>query len=253
MRNMDFFEQIEHREVLWDERKIFVPVFYYDSMTMGALFIVPLTKLKERMPSSRMHPLRITPWHGAISITAMEYRETDIGPYNEVSISIPFTLDRPTPIFTGILRKAPAEPSIFILHLPVSTQIARDAGVELAGYPKIVASIEFEKETDWVTCHLAENNQHILSFTGRRLEDHQVPRTRMHAFTSRGGRLLRSEVILSERQQAGSRQSAHVQLKLGDHPIAQELKALNPGRMLSYQYTPQCQSILTPVIESFAL
>jgi hypothetical protein len=183
----------------------------------------------------------------------MEYRDSDIGPYNEFSISVPFTLDKPTPVFTGILRKAPEEPCAFIRHLPVTTEIARDAGVELAGYPKILASIDFEREADWVTCHLAEDNRHILSFAVRCLEERQVSRSKMHVFTSRAKRLLRSELILSERRQAASKQSAHVKLELGDHPIAQELKALNLGRMLAYQYTPQHQSILTPVIESFAM
>ena len=253
MRNLEFFEEIEHPEVPWGERTVYVPVFYYDVMRMGALFVAPLTKLKGWMPSPRMYPLRLTPWHGAVSIAAMEYRDSDIGPYNEVSISVPFTLDMPTPIFTGILRKAPEEPSAFIRHLPVTTEIARDLGVEFAGYPKIHASIEFENEAGWITCHVAEDDQHILSFAGRQLENRLVPRSRMQLFTSRNGRLLRSEMMVSERQQAASKRAADVQLTLGDHPIAQELKAISLGRMLDYQYTPQHQCILTPVIESFAM
>jgi hypothetical protein len=39
---------------------------------------------------------------------------------------------------------------------------------------------------------------------------------------------------------------------LGDHPIAQELEELGLGRMLAYQYAPSYQSILSPVLESFA-
>jgi hypothetical protein len=39
---------------------------------------------------------------------------------------------------------------------------------------------------------------------------------------------------------------------LGDHPIAQELKGLDIGRLLGYQYQPEYQTILTPVIESLA-
>jgi hypothetical protein len=252
MPEPDFFKEIEHREVPWGTRSIHVPVFYYDAMIMGALFAAPRTKLKACLPSDRMHPLRLTPWHGVLSLSVMEYRDCDLGPYNEVSISIPFTLDRATPALTGIVRKAPEEPSSYIHHLPVTTEIARDLGVEFAGYPKILANIEFEEATDRVTCHVAEGDRHILSLSGRRLETRQAPRLRMHIFTARQGRLLRSELILSERQRATSRRTADVQLTLGDHPMAQELKALNPGRLLAYQYTPQYQSILAPVIESFA-
>ena len=62
--------------------------------------------------------------------------------------------------------------------------------------------------------------------------------------------LLRSEMILSERELPGSRKAADVQLELGDHPIAQELTGLDIGRAIGFTYAPDYQIILTPVIES---
>jgi hypothetical protein len=41
-------------------------------------------------------------------------------------------------------------------------------------------------------------------------------------------------------------------LELGEHEIAQGLRALNLGRVLHYQYCPQTQAILTSVFESYA-
>lgn len=41
----DFFAGIEHREVLWGERVIRVPVFYRDVMSLGALFLAPSERL----------------------------------------------------------------------------------------------------------------------------------------------------------------------------------------------------------------
>lgn len=120
-----------------------------------------------------------------------------VGSYNKVSVSIPFTLDRPSPLFTGSLRKSPGVPQLYIRHLPVTTEIARDTGVEFAGYPKFLADIEFEKQGDWVTCHLAEKNQHILTFAVRQLELHETPRSRIDVFTTRRGRILRSPVVSS--------------------------------------------------------
>jgi hypothetical protein len=188
-----------------------------------------------------------------VSIAAMEFRDSDIGPYNEVGISIPFTLDKATPLFTGILRKSPAVPQLYIHHLPVTTEIARAAGADFAGYPKFIANIEFEKKDGWITCRLAEDDQHILTLAGRQLETQNAPRARVHYFTIRNGRLLRSEGISSEKQQGSSKNAADVRLELGDHPIAQELKGLDLGRMLAYQYAPSHQSVLSPVLESFAV
>jgi hypothetical protein len=215
--------------------------------------MAPMEKLKALLPSPRMHPIRITPWNGVLSISGMEFRDSDLGPYNEVSISIPSTLDKATPVFTGSLRKGPVEPYLYIHHLPVTTEIALAAGVEFAGYPKFLANIEFEREAGWVTCRLAEGERHLLTLAGRQLEVRVAPRSRSHAFTVRNGSLLRSEIILGKRGVGASRDSSDVRLELGDHPIAQELEGLDIGRMLGYQYTPEYQYILTPVIESLAV
>jgi hypothetical protein len=254
MRDSDFFQEIEHREMPWGQRSFFIPVvFYYDTMRLDTFFLAPRGKLQALMPSPRMHPIRVTPWHGIVTISTMEFRDTDLGPYNEVAISIPFTMDKASPLFAGILRKSRGEPNIYIHRLPVTSEIARDSGVEFAGYPKFLAGIKFEKQADWITCHLAEADQTILTLAGRRLETHQVPRSRVNFFTTRNGRILRSTGISNERLLARSKDRSHVRLELGDHPIAQELRELELGRMLAYQYVPQYQSILSPALESFAI
>jgi hypothetical protein len=251
MRDASFFQEIEHAQVPWGERSIYVPVFYYDTMRLNTVFLAPQNKLKALLPSARMHPIRVLPGQGIVAISAMAFRDSDLGPYNEVSISIPFTLDRATPLFTGILRKGPEISRIYIRHLPVTTEIARAAGVDFAGYPKFLASIEFEKRDGWISCRLAEGERHILTLSGRELEVQDAPRSRVQYFTARGGRLLCSEGITSERREATSRDAGHARLQLGDHPISQELEELGLGRLLAYQYAPSYQSILSPVLESF--
>jgi hypothetical protein len=159
----------------------------------------------------------------------MEFRDSDIEPYNEVAVGIPFTMDKATPPFTGILRKSPEEPNLYIHHLPVTTEIARDAGVDFAGYPKFVATIEFERSEDWITCPLTEGEQSILTLSGRQLDTHRAPRSRMNFFSIQGGRLLRSIGVSSERMLGTSKDRSDVRLELGDHPISRELKELGLG------------------------
>ena len=146
MRNSDFFQQIAHVDVPWGDRTISVPLFYYDISAIGVAFLTPLDKIRKLLPSPCMHPLRVTPWHGMTTINAYEYRDCDLGPYNEVAVGFPITIDQASPVFTGLVRKLPGVPKVYVHHLPVTTEIARDAGVEFANYPKFVASIAFEKK-----------------------------------------------------------------------------------------------------------
>jgi hypothetical protein len=249
----DFFSEIAHVEVPWGERSIWVPLFYRDMAVLRVAYLASAAKLREWLPSGRMHPLRITPGQGVLSISAYCYRDCDIGPYNEVSISVPFTLDKPSPLFTGFLGRGPSELDGYIHHLPVTTQVARDAGVEFAGYPKFVAEIDFEVGKEWVICRLAQGGRDVLTMSGRVGELRDGRRSRQNAYTARSGRLLRSQAMASACQVTGSKNPADLRLELGEHPIADELRQVGIGRMLGYGYVPSMQLILTPVIESLAL
>jgi len=252
MSTNDFFREIEHPEVPWREYLLHVPVFYPDIRMMTASFLAPLDRIRALLPSTRLKPYRVTPWHGIASVTCYCYRETDLGPYNEVGVGFPVTIDRETPVFTGILRKTPAVAMTYTHRLPVTTEIARVVGAEFAGYPKFVADIAFSEDDAWLTCDLGVDGQHILTMRGRKLPTTEVPRYRLNALTFRNDTILRSQLTLSEREMGLSRSGDDVVLEVGDHEISEEIRELNLGRVLMYGHCPQAQGILTPVIESFA-
>ena len=247
-----FFQEIEHTPVPWRDYQLYAPLFYQDLMFLTISLLAPMHRLKALLPSSRLKPYRITPWHGALSITAYAYRECDLGPYNEVSIAIPVTIDRDTPLFTGTLRKMPPVLMPYILHLPVTTEIAREVGAEFAGYPKFIAEIEFVDNGNWLTCELRADNQHVLSVGCQKTALTRFPRYRVNPLTYRRGYLLRSELVIDERQMGRSRNGKEARLALGAHPIAEALRGMNLGKVLGYGYCPRAQAILTPVFESFA-
>jgi hypothetical protein len=218
---------------------------------LTAMFMAPLEGVRALLPSKRLHPYRPTPRQSVVYISAYEYRASDIGPYNELGISIPVSLDRPSPVFTGLLWPAPAEPDGYVLHLPVTTEIACALGIESGAYPKFLADIEFKEEGDWVSCRLSEATQHILTLAVRKGQPEPVPRRRMHPINASSGRLLRSLAISAEREEFSSRSPADAKLELGSHRISQELRDLHLGRMVECQYMPSLQIILTGIVESF--
>lgn len=220
---------------------------------MSVSILVPQESLRSILPSKRLKPYRITPSQGVLTITAYEYRESDIDPYNEVSISVPVTMDVNTPLFTGSLRKLPKVPLVYIHRLPVTTEIAREVGADFAGYPKFIADIEYTENERWLTCELKAGDHHILTLTGRKLALVKRPRTRVKPLTHRRGYLLRSEFVLSETEIGYSKGGGDVKLELGDHDIALELENLGLGKTLGYQYCPHIKGILTPVFESYPI
>ena len=247
-----FFAGIEHTPVPWRGHTLHVPIFYPDFAYVAGSWLAPLDRIREILPSTRLHPYRVLPGKGLVSISAYCYRESDLGPYNEVSLGIPVTLDSPAPLFTGIIRKPPTILTSYTHRLPVSTEIARLVGAEFAGYPKFVASIEFTEEQDEVTCRLSDGGRQILTFHGAVLPLRPRRRGYVQPITSRAGYLLRSEFVVSEADVGASKKGQEVALELGDHPMAEEIRSLQLERAVHYLYCPRASGILTPVIESFA-
>lgn len=252
MKDNDFFYGISQARVPWKDQIITAPVFYQDVATLAAHFLAPAHMVRHLLPSARMHPIRAFPGRSVVSLVGYEYRHSDIGPYNEFAIAVPITLDRPSPQFTGSLRPLPQELLVYVRHLPVTTEIARATGVELAGYPKTLADISFERDRGWVSCRLAYGDAHVLTLAARvGRPTTRSAQTRVHSINARHGHLLRIETIISEREEAVGRNPSDVRLELGQHPIADELRALRLGRVVGCSYAPEHQAILTPVLESW--
>jgi len=165
---------------------------------------------------------------------------------------IPITIDKDTPIFTDSLRKMPETMMSYSHQLPVTTEIAREEGLEFSGYPKFIAEIEFTKEDTWITCELKPENQHTLTLSGQHLVEKIFPRFRVDPITYRNGYILRSALVMSERKMSSSKREDDAKIGLGEHPITEELRGMKLGKMLGYRYFSHVQGVLTPVIESFS-
>jgi hypothetical protein len=253
MRDLAFYQQVDQLQKPCRGRPLHLPVFYYDLTAVMAGFLTPLDGVRALLPSPRMKPLRATPWHAVTIISCFEYRDSDAGPYNEVAIAFPFTMDRAAPVLTGLLDEIARGPLAYVYKLPVTTELAYQFGVDFYNYPKFMANIDFTREDGWIRCRLAEGGRHILTLSARQLPLKPAPRWRFHGITTRDDRILRSEVIVNVRRQAFSRNPANVRLELGDHELGKELGRLKLGRMVHLQYLPECQTTLSGVVESYEM
>jgi hypothetical protein len=246
-----FFEGIAHKEVSWDNRTLSVPLIYYDAMASGAAFLTLLAKIQGLLPTPRMQPVRLTPRHGLTTITAYAYRDCDVGPYNEVAIGFPVTLSEGALSFTRPSRGQSGARVVYAHRLPVTTEIARDAGGEFANYSKFVADIAFEEADVTFSCRLAEKHDQVLSLTVSHLDLEAGERTYIHSLTFREGRILRLEFVLSASERGKSGKAKGARLELGDHPITDELRELGLGRVVYCYRVPRFQAVLSPVPASF--
>jgi hypothetical protein len=247
---MRFFADVVQVDTEFNGEPAKIPVFYYHATAMTAIFCARMSVLKGLMPKQTYFPCPALPGVGVVAITCFEYHDTDIRPYNELSISIPMTYRRrsyvPGAALLSSLRAN--EFHVFIHHLPVTTKIALDGGVVVYNYPKFLSTIQFEEANGQTTVTLAEGDEVILRLTAPKIPTSTSKVLRYVTYPVKGARAQHADVLMNAKRFGMNVLPKHVQLELGEnHPIARELsRAILWRRPILYQYMPECQTILYP-------
>ena len=110
--------------------------------------------VKAILAKRHLNPKEIVPGETRLQIVACQMRSVQVsGPYNEVSIQVP----------VNSLDESPDD-KFAHLYLPVNTEAARWPGVDIYGFPKFIARIDFTQDENQIACQLAENEVPILEF-----------------------------------------------------------------------------------------
>ena len=238
-----FFDQFDYEEIDFKGEKGEVPAKYFDVFTISALFPVSAKKLKKYLPTKKMKLIKPFPGISLIFIMAYEYKHISaLGPYNEVGIGFPLVFKTGDQKYEGTQ----------FIHLPVTTERARELGFDLYGYPKFVADIHFEKGGQTTKCNLIHDDEHILSLEVPKLEVKETTSV-SHSFTVKDNKLLRTRVS-SQGFNGTSREKGKAILTLGNHPIAKEIdELLYKNESVAHSYEPKKQVALPLAEEEYEL
>lgn len=249
MRRSPFFDGVAQSEVTIGGQAAKVPIFYYDGTATSAVFAARLAAVRRLMPDPRFSPARLAPGLGAVAITCFEYRDTDIGPYNELAISVVlnepwFLPNLPGRALLSSLRRRQLH--AWVAHLPVTTEIARAGGVDFYNYPKFLAGIDFAQSECTRTCRLSEGAEHILTLSGRKIATPRTEQFQLFSHLYMDRQPQSSEFKINTSAMGVSLDPRSATLELGErHPIAQELAGLLVGRRpIQYQYLASFEGIL---------
>lgn len=168
---MDFFRGIEQFEINFEGEKGKIPVFYRSTYGMFGFFPAKSSKVKELLPARIKEKFKvpeIIPRLTMCGIAGFMYKNSSLGPYNEVAITFPVKQKqkmKPNIFILNLTDIIRGEFHVYVRHLPVTTKIAKEAGVIIYNYPKFIADIEFQNGSSFI---LAENKKEILSFKIRK-------------------------------------------------------------------------------------
>ena len=224
------------RRVLSDGAECFLPIRYFDVQCLVATFLVAPNQASELLVAG-LQPVLQEDGKAVVDLFCIAYRKTDIGPYNEVGLTV--------------RAKAPGDPiaANYVVNLPVTTAVANRAGREIWGYNKFVAAIDVNSNGKAFSTALRDSdNETICALEGERGASVPAPATDILTFTLHQGRLIKTVIRVLTPSLASSGDSFVFKVGISRHPMTSNLRtvALDEARPVLIQYTDPFQALLFP-------
>jgi hypothetical protein len=247
MRSLDprFLDVVSPVRVALSHGAIDLPIVYRDVEALTAFFPFPVRNAVNALPAgSGLVPVLAWRGHAVLVLACFDYKDSGVGSYGEVAIAILASTRRLPPLVPALIERYLENVGLYVVHLPVTTELAYRAGRELWNYPKFVADICFRTEGDRRVCELSEGGRSILTLSVASRGARHYEARPFRTFTVRDGKLLRTVVPMQSEFRLSRGRGAAV-LTTGDHSVGRELAALEPGRfVLEARHVLRMQSIL---------
>jgi len=225
-----------------------VPLFYRDSSVYAALFPARISALKNLLPDSSLRPVRLMPGIGVVSLVVLQNRNTDIHEHNAAIIGIALRREDVTgmPLYNLAQQMQMRQISTYVLHMPVTTEIAHSGSAQGYGFNSFLASIDIVHSAVHADCTISQGGTLIGTITGRKTDAFASTEMKAALHSYHNGQVQCCEVRSVALQYRVSLGSKNVELNLGsEHPVGRELNDLLVSRhALMYLYAPRMQAVI---------
>jgi hypothetical protein len=208
------------------------PLFYTDATCTSVFYAANLRVATALLRPHGVSPARVSGGRALLGITWFEYRATSIGPYNELGISVLASSGVERTPRLPLMRVLAGDPRLafFVLHLPVTTEIARVGGVEVYGFPKTLNELPIEWDEDRLTAALFDQGRAVFEMNVPLGRGVSVGLMDLPTYSTLDGHLMRTVVATDCRARLFRSPRATLVTMQPEHPIARTLAALEPDR-----------------------
>jgi hypothetical protein len=212
-------------------REVTMPVVVRDASSAAATYLVSTAGARRLLPHDDLDVVELLPGRCLFSLACIDYRDNDLGDYNEVSLAF-FVREkrapRGLPYLGTALDLARNRIATYIHHLPVNQSFTCEAGRGIWGFPKSVEQVDFADVGNQRQCRLTMDGRHVLTFTAARGGTRVLADMPMVTYSYIDG-VLHSTRFTAGATEVGFRLGG-AELSLGDHPISAELRSLGLPR-----------------------
>jgi len=208
-------------------KEVGFPVVVRDASSGAATYLVSSKAARALLPGPEFEIVELLPGRALCVVAIIDYKDNDLGDYNEVSIAL-FVRprgERPAiPYLGNWIDLTKGNLGVHILHLPVNQAFTCEAGRAIWGYPKTVQEIDFDYTPDRATCKLVIEGKHVLTLSVPRGGDKSMPDSEMKTWSYIDG----APYVTRAKQgvEGFGMRFGGAELTLGSGAIADELRSL---------------------------
>ncbi len=191
-----------------------LPILYYNSTAIFACFLVDADRAAHHLPDA-LEPVLLAPGRALVTVAFFHYIDSSVGPYQEMGLAIgarPVSSYRKHAPFYPHLS---LYPGMYVLDLPVTTEVALHAGRDLWGYPKTVTPIDVQLRAGQIDCAVlaSDRAEALCALRGRAGRAWPWSAPNLLTYTCKQGQLLRTTIRMRGTMHVA--QAGDVRLELG--------------------------------------
>lgn len=247
----DFFAPYKQEEIQIRQFKGKSPMFFRRFTMMGAYVTADLNVVNEWIPEG-LSAVTLPGGIAVLAIHCFEYKESDIGPYNEVSVAVavqPMGFRVPHFIRLGYSRLM-NEYHGFVKVLPVTTEVAVYGGLDFFNYPKELGDISYRESAQHRICTVRNPGELDLSMEWemKTTELNRKPsKITFYSYPVVAGRVQKAKLYVDTRAWSENVPGKGTfDWRFGKGKNAELLKGASLGRVISSFYLPDCRGVLFP-------
>ncbi|MCP5060166.1 MAG: acetoacetate decarboxylase family protein [bacterium] len=211
------------------------PTLFRDGASAAALFVVDAHAAQQLIEETGFEIAEIAPGRGILAFTCVHYTDTDCGVYEETAQAF---FVRPLGSQGSILGSVPGvgrylstwrdflsgRVASYTWRLQVTTRLSQQCGLQMWGFPKEIADIEFEQTGGRLRCSLRMEDRLVFDFAMKASGSKTPASITSPVYSIYQGAPHVSHLTQSYRETGYALGGATI--SLGDHPLADALRSL---------------------------
>lgn len=211
------------------------PVRFRSVEYLALLYKAPRHKVEQLLGDLKLKPALYWGSNPVVALGLIQYKDSDLGAYNEIILSIPSVHSTHTPSWKNWLNlyadKSKLQVGQYIIHIPVTTQLSVDAGQKLWGYPKTLQPIEHKFSGNKIQTRLfGKSKELVLEIQGKLGIHVPTPSMNLLTYSYLNDSLVKTTVDVYSNMQWHPFANIKIDVKNNSEPISRDIMELGLPR-----------------------